>query len=224
MLQSLKTEVVDRLAADPYFAAAPGIPVIDERAQELDNVIDRAIADLGLCVFITIPVAQVTNGNVKGPYFDDAVLACRVYERPILNDQNNQDGTGKTGLETAQTVAALLHLFYPTGASEPLVCTRVALADDPDRVAYDVIFAHRGGIKYDVAKCDQPEITVDTDVTITCATAEAPIFYTITNLEPLSQYGILYTGAFAVPASGTKIRTRAWRPGYLGSKEASVTI
>jgi hypothetical protein len=232
VLQQLKTEVVDRLLADPFFGDSPGIPVLDERVHELENEIDKAINQIsGLCVLVTIPRANVSPqaqnlagiGSERGPYFDSCTVVIRVFETPLINPQNNFDGTGKTGLETAVTIAALLHLFLPAGANEPLVCISVGLGNDPDRVSYDVVLSHRGGIKYTIPQVATPAISYDAgDVTITCATAGAAIFYTTTNAEPTPRSGTLYTAPFA-SASGVKVRARAWLAGYLGSKESSLT-
>ena len=219
MFAQLKTLAVDRLLADEYFAS---IPVLDERVQELDNVIDRAVADLGLCVFCTVPNMAVQNPNLPGPYFSEVDLIFRVFERPILNSLADGDGGGKTGLETAATIAGLMHLWIPDSAKEPVVVERIALGNDPDRVAYDVICAHRGGISYELDRVETPEISVaGGNATITCGTAGAAIYYTTDGTQPSPRNGTLYTGAFA--ASDVTIRTRAWLAGYLASIEATQT-
>lgn len=231
MLQQLKFEIRDTLLADPYFGDAPGIPVLDERRKELDSDIDIALAKIGICVVIVIVRASVTEpfkglngtGSNRGPFYKDIVIICRVFELPILNEQNNEDGTGKTALETAQTIHGVLNGFRPFNDGCSLVAEDIVLADDPDRSAYDVLFTHAGGIAYPKLQVALPSISVVAgEATITTATAGASIFYSITDAEPSPRSGILYTAPFAV-GSGVTIKTRAYLAGYLTSKQASAT-
>jgi hypothetical protein len=54
-------------------------------------------------------------------------------------------------------------------------------------------------------------------VTLTCATAQATIYYTLDGSRPASASGIRYTAPVAIAAAGT-LKAQALRPGYTTSE------
>lgn len=229
MFEELIADTVDTLLAQPYFGDAPGIPVLDERIGEIDSMVERAIAKIGHCVFVGLLSASTSREweNVLGPFYDDIVLGIIIFEMPTLNDQNNQDGTGKTSRTTAENVASALHMHQPFEDGSPLIhvsTVRFAEEGEEARTGFNLRFTHRGGLSTaGRLKVEQPEISVVAGTaTITTDTAGASIFYSVNGNEPSPTSGIFYTAPFSV-GSGVTIKTRAYLAGYLTSKQASVT-
>jgi hypothetical protein len=218
MFEDYKTALTNALVADPYFS---DIPVVTERTAELDTIIDKAIAKTnGLCVFVSMPRFNRTKMAVSahGPYWDSITVMARVFESPIIN------ATGKRALDVSEYVATLWHLFDNFKTAEALIINEISLGTDPRSVNYDVIGETKGGLKYALPQVAKPIASIDGagNVTLTCATAGAAMFYNINSAStPIPRNGILYTAPFNIGV-GSVAKTRGWLAGYQVSQETQV--
>ncbi len=211
------------LIAEPYFE---DISVIRLDRGDIENIIDIAVAKIGICVLIMTPKMTVKNDDTPGPFFE-IQATCEIVENVIVN--RAATGTGKAASEVAEMVAATVHL-KPAPGDNVLACQSVELTGvgkSGDRqqttITYAADFKTYGGLALDVNPTATPVITDTTGtISMTCATAGASIFYTTNGKNPGPQSGTLYTGPFSV-SSGTRIRVRAWIWGYTVSAEATHT-
>ena len=108
---------------------------------------------------------------------------------------------------------------------EPTLCY-----DDAGRVvetvdAWSVRFTTSGGGTMEIPSVAKPEIAEDAgEVTLSCATPGAAIFYSTDGKRPTPRTGILYLAPFATPASGTKLSVKAWLAGYLPSEATRLNV
>jgi len=123
VLDELQDEIAARLRAD---AALAGVPVLSERPRDLSYEVDRAVAELGLCVIVSTPGPGGFTPTGRPAAFEDIRLLIRVTEDPVLNE------LAVSGAQAAERVLALLHRHKPEHAASALHA-----AADPVRVVLD---------------------------------------------------------------------------------------
>ncbi len=235
LLEITQTDLAGRLSVDPFFAGIP-VFVVRPREQEsfttIQTKIDQMIGGLtsyngksGAAVYVLMPTGDAADINVPGPRLNFAFVV-RVQELPIIN--MGPKGTQKSAEEIALKVLSLLHHFNP-GKGNVIVAAADALtpssAADP-KITIDVKFIQTSGVQPEV-KVVTPQLTsapavspaVGVDVTITCATDGASLFYSIDGSYP----SLPYTAPVNVAASAI-VRAVASKSGLQQSDIRQLTI
>jgi Chitobiase/beta-hexosaminidase C-terminal domain len=226
-LSSIQQQCANQLQADPLFAY---VPVFTERIKDIQSEINQALGPLngqsgktGLVILMLTPTADVRHENVFGPFFDEIKIVVRVIENVTVN-QDPSTGTNVAAADAAEKICSLLHLFQPASANGPVTAHRptVVLAHDPNNLSYDCHFKTCGGLMAVSPQAATPIITANAgQMTLTCATAGAAVFYTLDGSNPSPRNGTFYTAPFT-PGTGLTLKTRAWLAGYLASETASI--
>lgn len=175
---------------------------------------------------VEMPTFLVPQSNAPGPQgaFEISVL---IAEMPTINMSTT--GTKQTAEEVALLVLEAGHRFFVRDVAE-FVAGRQAMepAEDFDQaghVAYRVRFAFLFANQQRL-RVAMPEIVEDAGrVTLTCATADAQIYYTLDDTfpGPGNPGAVRYTDAFDV-VSGQLLRVAAYKDGLLGSDVDRATV
>ncbi len=222
-LTDLQSEIQTILTADPLFA---NIQVLVEKLQDVNFLVTQNVGKKGgMLTLITSPLAVVPKErrNQPGPYFDPITVVVRTFEYPTLNV------TGTRALDATLQACALLHRATPaSGIVETLVCHGYALRNDPDYIVYDATFTTMGGVKISnpsLPVVADPVIVSDGsgNITITCATAHAFVWYSVTAAYPSPRSGTFYAGPFHT-STPVLVKARAWLPGYVTSNYITTQI
>jgi hypothetical protein len=226
LLATFQKECADRLLADPFFQY---IAVLTEQTNDIESEFERALSatlvtggKTGACVIIMTAEANAEFENVPGPLLDDVMITAQVLENVSVNRDPNGNGTGKLASDIAETVAALLHQFFPTSCNGPLVIRKptIKLLPHPDYLAYSVNFQAKGEITYAMPQAAVPSIINNAgSISFICDTPGAAVFYTLDGSNPSPRSGTLALAPFT-PGSNITIKARAWLAGYLGSETA----
>ena len=226
-LLQLQTECADRLRADPLFEF---VPVITEVKHDVAQQVEAAMGPHlsmggkgGVCAVVLTPIANASWPNVAGPFFDEVKVAVIVRENPPIN--RSSKGTGHTAADLIERVCQLFNLdFKPTNANSPLRPDKptITLFAEPEFLTYHAAFVTSGGTLTVLDQVATPLIVSAGDVTITCATADSFIFYTLNGKNPAPLTGTRYLAPFSV-APGTTVKARAFLPGMLTSETAKIT-
>lgn len=207
------------LIAEPYFS---DIEVIRVDEKELDSRIEVAIGKIGLCVLILTPECKVAHPDTPGPFWDIDCI-CQVWENTIIN--RSSSGTGKEASEVAEYIAATVHQKPAPGDNVFAHKGINLVAKQEILLVYDVGFSRAGGIELDVTQAATPGLVDNAgEITLTCSTVGASIFYTTNGKTPGPQAtgATLYSAPFIV-SSGTTVKARAWIWGYTVSQQTSYT-
>lgn len=123
-----------------YFSAAPVIPIYTEKLATINEAIEAAKRQLGLCVVVVTVTARQGQNQVPGQlYFKDIAIVARVMETPRTNR------TGVSASDCAEAIAWFTRRFRGP-EDTAMLFQDIALAAMPGGVAYDVIYAAEGGI------------------------------------------------------------------------------
>jgi hypothetical protein len=231
LLETLQRDVAERLRSDALIST---LTVVTERDGDILASIQRALGlvtsragNRGLCLTVLQITANPASLDAPGPVLD-MVVAVRVLENPVLNNV-----PGQTALTIARRVTRLLHHYTPIGISScltpgtPLITPVV----DPEApVAYEVQFVARQS-DFDVPDrvadpaISAPASTTPTTVTISCATADAAIYYTTDGSYPRLEgaTSTRYSAPFALSSPAT-VRATAYAPDLMPSNTASLTL
>jgi hypothetical protein len=211
VLQSLRDEAADFLATDSYFWEEPAVPVLSRIDKQQFNELQLAIeTKLKLAVTLQVGAAKpAPNGTaVPGPFYEHIDLEAHCFENRNLND------TGKSVERLSDIVAAVLQNYVPAAANGPLLFqgNDVIQTGDPAKVLRIVRFRAKGGLSYSPSVVATPAISnVGLNVSITCATSGASIYYTTDQSIPTNATGALYTVPFDAVEDGVMIRARAYK-------------
>ena len=225
LIETIQQEVTDQIAADGFFL---NIPVLVESLGDAASQIERALGPvnpqggkIGAVVVVTTPTANVSWPEVGGPFFDEIPITVLVAVNPVTNNDPDT-GTGASALTICEEVCGMLHQFYPQSANGPVVAERPTITrapnggDDEAIIQYLCRFKTLGGIQNVLPQVSTPTDTINSgQVTLTCATAGAAIFYTTDASNPNPRTSTLYTAPFA--SSGQTVKAKAWLAGYLAS-------
>lgn len=224
VLEQLQLDVAGYLAADEYFSDVPVFALRPRENADLTEIqtrIDAALACStlkngrgGAAVTVLMPLVDVAAPNVAGPQLV-ARLTVRVQELPALNMSG--DGTGKSAENIALVALSLLHQF--SNGFNTLLAAREALTPSLEfepRITYDVNFEMRVS-RGQIERVSPVTISfAGGQVSLLSNTSGASIYYTLDGSFP-GPDKTLYSAPFAAPASGTLVRTAAYKTGLAGS-------
>jgi hypothetical protein len=207
--------------ATPYFNVAR---IIGADPNSIDSDISQAIGRLKLAMEFQMLGAGTSSNSTNFAQFDEIFPVVLFYENRKLND------TGISSLMLAEQWAALIKAqdgwlvadVVPIDLAEGLC---IEYAPEEDWVIHAVRMHTQGTV--DEVEIDQVATPVITEtagnITITCATGPAAIYYTLDGSAPRhgNPEAIHYTGLFA-PDAGLQIRAQGWAMGYLASEIAEL--
>jgi hypothetical protein len=225
MITEQREEIKDLLEAEPYF---DDINIFLQDDKDIEQEIERALGPMkgkggksGACVMIVTAKAGPRVDSEFGPVWDLS-HALRILESPVVN--RGTSGSGKTHAAIAERIATTLHGITLTSAAAPLMIEPPGItpADDPRFPGSDIAFATSGQLAATLPQCATPAIAEDAgELTLTCDTAGAALFYTTNGKNPSPRNGTLYTAPFT-PDPLLTVKVRAWLAGYLASEIATV--
>ena len=211
LIRDVMTQVRDRLQAHADFADVE-ILVADEG--NIENEIARVVNKLGAFAVIMIEEVGNRQDDTPGPIFDPINIRIEIGEnRSLAGASADPLAAGLT-----ETAAGLLHQWKPDNLETCLRPGRPLLSMEAAEGV--VIWTLRMEAVGAVAITLSTVATVSASraagqITLTCATAGAAIYYTTNGRAPSPRVGTLYTGPFADPA--TTVRAKAWLAGYHSS-------
>jgi hypothetical protein len=199
-LEQTLYDLRDRAAADPFYADIPlfvmrprvaeeSFAIIQTRVDEAINCLRLKAGKGGAAVTFLMPQGDTDKPNVSGPQMRFTYTA-RVQEHPILNF--GPKGTRKSAEEIALHTLQLFHLCMLNGANclaaDPATLT--PSAEFAPKLTYDVRFFAQGNLR-PPAKVALPLISprsgaAPQEVTLTCATDGAALWYTLDGSYPSS--------------------------------------
>lgn len=176
----------------------------------------------GAVIVIQALGGRTPDDNLQGAHFLPANLVFSVIENPEINRADG--GFGEYGLDIAETLLDVMIKFQSSeqpGAHFHPADRGIERADIPEHglIVWDVFMRVNGGSEDTQAFVATPVITETgvLEVTITCATGSADIYYTTDESRPLFQgngyannNGTLYTGPFTLPGE-EKVKARAFQ-------------
>jgi hypothetical protein len=183
---------------------------------------------IGCGVIIGMPTKEYRFPNVAGPERACAIDITTI-EDPLLNLAASETSTGKTAEEWSDLIEAILHQFL----IEALGTVYVSRSE-PDRdIQGTVAYVSRFSVEIardEIAEVAPPDVAhAAGEVTLTCSTPGAAIYYT-RNAEALGSFpgpgnpaALLYSAPFAVSA-GDLLRVAAYLAGARGSLIVYATI
>lgn len=234
--QRLQLDLFGRLSADAYFSDLEvslvrprdklGFTQIYELIDQILGGIRKKAGKAGASVQVLMPASDQLDPNVGGPRLDTLIIV-RIQEMVVIN--MGPVGTLKTAEDIAERVIQLGHHFIPAGGNV-LVFSDMMPTDafDP-KVTIDVSFAVKTGL-VSLAKVARPVIApasgaAPQEITITCATVGAAIYYTTDGSYPSSANATatLYAAPFTQATAAT-IRAAAQLTNFQQSDIATVTL
>ena len=237
-LERLLYDLHARAAADPYYADIPLFVmrprVAEESFASIQTRVDQAINCLtlkagkgGAAVTFLMPAGDTDRPNVSGPQLR-LTYTIRCQEHPLLNF--GPTGTRKSAEEIALHTLQLFHLSMLNGAhclaADPATLT--PSAEYAPKLTYDVRLSSLGNLAAP-AKVALPLIAprsgaTPLEITLSCATAGAGLWYTLDGSYPSSRAPTAqpYGGPFTLEAPAT-LRVAGELAGLQQSDVAQVT-
>lgn len=226
-LDDMQDELVALCKADEVLGM---VPIINERVGDVNAEVEKNLGIVtavggkyGACILLQQPMADDTASAAPGGLLD-VVWTFLVLEDPLLNDGAN--GFQIRALKLCRRLVRVIKLYAAGGMATTMVPdkkTIVPVGNLIAPIAYQVNFRcteNSGGAQQKVI---QPGIAPSSgaapqNVTLTCATAGAAIYYTLDGTHPWSgnAAAILYAAPFAVTLAG-QLRARAFKAGMIGS-------
>lgn len=246
-LELLQLFIHGRLASESYFGdiglyvmrprkKADGtvntVPQITQKIEEALNGLVPKGAKAGAAVTVYMPVVSVPQADAQGLFTVAVVL--RVQENPLVN--MGAAGTRKSAESIGLEVIRSLNGWVPHGVANQLYCDREAMVFNEQvsgtsgKWTYDVTVATH----LEIEEADRvmiPRISTVGDgpvtVTITCATADATIYYTLDESFPsaANAEALVYSEPLTLTESAT-LFTAAYKSGLSGShvQHAEITV
>jgi len=257
--KALADQVRDALLADPFFSVVPAISgaslIISADPHDIVTEINEALNNIGLGIVVQLPVAHVNHPNEAGPVFDDVTVVISIFENSTVNRSvTTNGGNNPTAYAAAMEICGIIHHFAPIGVDDEFIITACIPVPDDTYVRWEIhaktqvaIQATRVSIGAVTATPSTPGDSTQT-VSLSCATAGAPIWYTLDGTYPSPRNptsaiyipsipGFLQTeggtyietenGPTLTPLSvapGQLLRARAWLAGYAPTNPAELTI
>lgn len=250
-LFNLPGKIRDYLRTDEYFRA---FPILIEDDADVATEIDRALAGsiagptglAGVTIVINEPVTGRTLPDTPAVFSTGGRLTFEIVEVPQINRSADNAGFGDSSLVVAECLAAVmkrfasgeagwtnLHFYDDDAAIGPGIAAgdRSGIAVRENTVIRPVTVRFAGGIVDETAVVATPAVSSGGGtVTITCATADAAIYYTTDGGLPLwfaegntNNVGTLYSAPFSATA-GAVITARAFKSGSRASVVAPHTV
>jgi hypothetical protein len=236
-------DLLARANADPFYTTIPlfvlrpryeddgtvkdsaSFEAIQTRINQASSCLQLKAGKGGAAVTFLMPTGDTDKPNISGPQMKFTYTA-RVQEHPVLNW--GARGTQISAEEIALHTLQLFHLCMLNGrnclAADPQTLTP---AEKDGLLVYDVRLLQQGGLT-PPGKCALPIIaprigTGATEITITCATAGAAIYYTTDGSYPFAENdeATLYNAPFALGAAAPcTLRVAAQKAGLQQSDVA----
>lgn len=208
------------------------INMLSLRKEVIENRIDFALVTktkrsgrMGCGAVIEMPTFVTEGGTAPGPQgaFE---LSIMVIEEPLLN-MNAANGTLLSAEDVGMKILGIGHHWYSPLLGQFAAAKQALEAAEPPQkgqIAYRVRFAFTPPVE-PTARVSRPVIATEAQgegephlVTITCATDEAQIYYTVDGSFPgAGEPGAkVYEGAFEAEAE-TLIQAAAYLDGMAGS-------
>lgn len=220
------------LDADEYFG---NVKVLSQRKGVTDSDIETALSTLldkddkiGACVIVIAPELVPDPSQTPAPrYF--VRLGIQVIVQPLLADDATS-GVLKTVEDVCERVRQIGHFRSFGRAGTFMFDGMEPIPVDPGKNSYGVFFKRVGGDSV-VDRVATPVIgsvaavgpATGWDLTLTCATSGAAIYYTIDGSEPTALAGTAYTVAFNVPTACT-VRAAAVKAAFQQSETARLIL
>lgn len=227
ILTQLQKDIAARLRADEYFADIPVVTEVDgdvaAKVAQLLGTLSGKSGKKGVCAVVMQMLASASQTNA--PLLElNALPTVRILENPLIN--MGSSGTKKSALSVAVRTLMVMRFFADDGITQ-LMGTEtpsiVAEKDPAAPVAYEVRFEAEVVAAGRLAKVVTPSIDVTgtdypMEVTITCATEDAQIYYTLDGSYPApgETAATLYSGPFSLVAAGL-IRAVATKSQFIAS-------
>jgi hypothetical protein len=175
-----------------------------------------------------MPVFRVLHPNVSGPP-GSLGMACSVVEEPNTNFAP-PGGTFQSAESVAKLVLSSSHQWNNSGLGV-MTAEREAIRETEDYGTGVVAYRVRWQVQEEagtIGRAAAPVVTVDpvAGVSLSCGTAGAQIYYTLTALAmaaggsfpgPGNPLAAVYGQPFPAPAAGTLMRAGAYAPGMFRS-------
>ena len=234
-LEAMRREWQEHLEAIPFFADN-GIAVLVEDELNLAETAKTALTALsgrdgraGAVVILETPAATPMSTTEFGPVMQGVRMNARVITHPEINQ--GPSGTNQSTCRIAEMVIGETIGFKPLTATSPFMAAANGYAPDREQALPTIDCLFTTSARLDVAPeaAATPRISQDAgsgEVTLSCATTGAAIFYTVNGNKPICRAGssgTLYTGPWT-PLRGTRIRARAYLAGYYASAVAELTV
>ena len=173
----------------------------------------------GTQLIVLMATLGVKEPNARGP-IGVGRITLRCLEAPKTKTSGSP-----TAEELALNCLNLFHLWLPgyvscVRAAKDAVQPSIELAP---KLAYDVTFEFDLALDQ-TARVAVPQIAVASNITITCGTAGASVYYTTDTSLPTATNGTPYSAPFTTPASGTVVRVAAYKTSLSPSNIAQTII
>lgn len=221
-------ELGKRLEADSYFSDIAIVVADDNEVlaelKRKQGVISSKLGKRGMCVVVLPLEADDNQTNVL---FGPMTLSPRfqVIENVALNRDRN--GTGKTSLQVARRVKDVIKSTVLEGLTGAMVpdnpCIEaIDLSGEigPNGKAHQVSFRCLEACVQSAQQVAMPIVAAveENKVGITCATADATIYYTLNDGYPSAEENAeVYAAPIDVPEDGLVLRACAYKAGMIGS-------
>lgn len=242
-LERLQIFIAGRLAATGFFSdvgvyvlrprtkadgTLESVPDIQTKIEEALSLVTTTEGKFGAAISVQMPEIAAENGDNSGFVVVQTVIRCE--ENPTLN--MSADGTRKSAEELGTAVISALWGWVPGGVSQPIYFAKEAMVpnlDKPARVVYDVVARANMQLEEEervtrvvIARSSE---TAPAEITLTCATVGAAIYYTTDGTFPSAQNpaAVEYTEPFTVETSAD-IFAAAYMDGLAGSNVSAVEI
>lgn len=213
------------------------VPAKAEWKMHLQQEVDVATAlqtgrngRAGALAIVEMPEPESVQNNISG-VIEDQHFNVMVIEQVDINMA--QGGTNIFAEEICQRVKDSLHLWADDLYGTIKLAGKTAFVRDPDRfpgcMVYRVPFVLPKCKSTQTPRCSTVQIVNNAgEITMTCATATATIFYTLDGSSPTNQDGgnpnsVQYSSPFNVTA-GTLIRAAAFEPTMNQSEQRSIQL
>jgi len=134
ILTTIQEACVTALQADRRLAP---VAIHHEKLKNIENIIARAMAKLGISCVVLTPGAESSAPNAPGPYCDNIRVVVEVAENVTINQ--GRSGTRLPASDVAEFVANTLHLHsWTTGKT--LTFSALRLVPDEALIVYHVEF------------------------------------------------------------------------------------
>lgn len=215
-LTDLQADFYQRLLSDSFLSQ---VPILSRDLGDLDNQIANALqggvprdGETVSGGFIAIHAVDVVgiSGDTPMP-----IMAVEIRLECAENVLKNRNATRGTQITAHQMAARCVQLFHNSHIHDRATGIRLArtstLGLPPGEIGVEVVFRTDGSAFDGVANVDQVDMSQDAgEVTLTCGTAGATIYYTTDGSFPGSANANVstYSAPFS-PGSGTVVRAAA---------------
>lgn len=178
--QQIESDVAERIKLDPFFASSVEqgtCTVVAEPRKNLAAEAKRAVGKTGLVLVPSVERVTMLHPNVSPDY--KAMLSPQVAITVIENPQLSKNVF--TGLDAAERLASVFHLWRLGYLSAPFTAQGDCIVPivDPVLNIFRVSLETAGEFSIQVSRVRAPQFSQSSgELTITCATAGAVIYYT----------------------------------------------